>query len=284
MEHLYVSDLDGTLLRSDATLSEYSRTTLNRLISEGLLFTVATARGIHSIQTLLKGCTLNLPVIEFNGAYITDFNTGEHLSANVIESALSHEVYGLMKEYHGDPFVTTNDGEDHLFYRSLSSKGMQEYYNDRVGILDKRLQQVDDLESKLHHDVLCMTVINTYDVLQPLRERLASELGEHAEIHFWDNMYWPGSWWLTVQDKNATKGKALVKLAEMLSHSVDEITVFGDHVQDIPLFDIGKRKVAVANAIDEIKPLATHHIGLNEEDSVIRFIEGEWSGPSLFRA
>jgi 5-amino-6-(5-phospho-D-ribitylamino)uracil phosphatase len=170
--HLYITDLDGTLLRSDATLSEYSRLTLNRLIEEGLLFSVATARGIHRI---LKGCNIQLPVIEFNGAYISDFVTGEHLTTNAIEPELSKEVYGLMKEYHGDPFVTTNDGNDHLFYRSLSSQGMQEYYRDRVDILDKRLKQVDDLESKLRHQVLCLTVINTKDVLLPLYERLVGE-------------------------------------------------------------------------------------------------------------
>jgi len=278
--HLYVSDLDGTLLRSDATLSEYSRLTLNRLIEEGLLFSVATARGIHSIQTLLKGCNIKLPVVEFNGAFITDFVTGEHLSTNAIERELSGEIYGLMKEYHGDPYVTTYDGDDHLYYRSLSSNGMKEYYRDRVGILDNRLKQVDDLESKLRHQVMCLTVINTKDTLLPLYERLVAEFSDTSEIHFWDNMYWPGSWWLTVQDKYATKDRAVRQLAEMISHPEDEITVFGDHIQDVQLFNVGKRKVAVANAIDEVKQVATHHIGTNEEDSVIKFIEDEWKSPS----
>lgn len=278
--HLYITDLDGTLLRSDATLSEYSRLTLNRLIEEGLLFSVATARGIHSIQTILKGCHVKLPVIEFNGAYISDFVTGEHLTTNAIDPELSQEVYGLMKEYHGDPFVTTNDGNDHLYYRSLSSQGMKEYYRDRVDILDKRLKQVDDLESKLRHEVMCLTVINTKDTLLPLYERLVAEFSDASEIHFWDNMYWPGSWWLTVQDKYATKDRAVRQLAEMISHPADEITVFGDHVQDVQLFNVGTRKVAVANAIDEVKKVATHHIGMNEEDSVIKFIESEWTSPS----
>jgi 5-amino-6-(5-phospho-D-ribitylamino)uracil phosphatase len=61
----------------------------------------------------------------------------------------------------------------------------------------------------------------------------------------------------------------------MISHPVDEITVFGDHVQDVQLFNVGKRKVAVANAIDELKQVATHHIGINDEDSVVKFIERE---------
>ena len=45
---LYVSDLDGTLLRSDGSLSAYSVRTLTRLIREGMHFTVASARGLRS--------------------------------------------------------------------------------------------------------------------------------------------------------------------------------------------------------------------------------------------
>ena len=54
---LYVSDLDGTLLRSDGSLSPYSVRTLNRLIGEGMPFTVASARGCGEIRyALQEGC------------------------------------------------------------------------------------------------------------------------------------------------------------------------------------------------------------------------------------
>ena len=42
---LYICDLDGTLLRSDATLSDFARDGLNRLIDAGARLTVASARG-----------------------------------------------------------------------------------------------------------------------------------------------------------------------------------------------------------------------------------------------
>jgi Cof subfamily protein (haloacid dehalogenase superfamily) len=280
VNHLYISDLDGTLLRNDASLSEYSRTTLNKLLSEGLHFTVATARGIHSIQTILGGCNLTLPVVEFNGGFISNFVTGEHLVVNQIDNSLTADLLSLFREYHGEPFLSTFDGSDHLYYHSIPSIGMKQYYDDRVAIKDKRLEQISDLASKLDHYVMTITAINSYDVLAPLYKRLQSEFADTTEIHFWDNQYWPGSWWLTVHDKRATKDKAVLQLAQMISHLTDEITVFGDHVQDIPLFNVGKRRVAVANAIEEIKPLATHHIGTNEEDSVMKFIESEWTSPS----
>lgn len=47
---LYISDLDGTLLDRETTLSRYSRDTLNALMDQGLLFTVASARSVASIM------------------------------------------------------------------------------------------------------------------------------------------------------------------------------------------------------------------------------------------
>ena len=51
---LYVSDLDGTLLRSDQTLSVETVSTLNRLMADGVMFTYATARSFSSAAPLVK--------------------------------------------------------------------------------------------------------------------------------------------------------------------------------------------------------------------------------------
>lgn len=49
---LYVSDLDGTLLNSDALLNEDVPERLNRLIDKGLCFTVATARTYATVNSI----------------------------------------------------------------------------------------------------------------------------------------------------------------------------------------------------------------------------------------
>ena len=41
---LYVSDLDGTLLRRDQTVSPFTAETINTLTARGMLFSYATAR------------------------------------------------------------------------------------------------------------------------------------------------------------------------------------------------------------------------------------------------
>ena len=46
MKTLYVSDLDGTLLRSDERTSDYTNQVINRLTEQGMLFSYATARSL----------------------------------------------------------------------------------------------------------------------------------------------------------------------------------------------------------------------------------------------
>jgi len=45
---LYISDLDGTLLRNDATLSDYSKTKIQELVKNGVHFSVSSERGRYS--------------------------------------------------------------------------------------------------------------------------------------------------------------------------------------------------------------------------------------------
>ncbi len=53
MHQLYVSDLDGTLLQSDATLSARSQDILRGLLDDGMTFTIATARSAFSVRQIL---------------------------------------------------------------------------------------------------------------------------------------------------------------------------------------------------------------------------------------
>lgn len=54
MKTLYVSDLDGTLLRSNETISEYTNNVINRLTSAGAMFTYATARSFITSKKVTK--------------------------------------------------------------------------------------------------------------------------------------------------------------------------------------------------------------------------------------
>ncbi|NLO49116.1 MAG: HAD hydrolase family protein [Clostridiales bacterium] len=89
MKTLYVSDLDGTLLNSAGKLSDYSVNTINTLLDEGILFTVATARSITIALSAVGNLNLTLPIIVYNGGFIIDPKDGR-----IIRSPLPL-IYGI---------------------------------------------------------------------------------------------------------------------------------------------------------------------------------------------
>ena len=82
MKTLYISDLDGTLLNSKASLSDDTRETINRLVEQGMFFTYATARSAISSKNVTEGLNLKLPIIIYNGTFIMDTQSGEYLISN----------------------------------------------------------------------------------------------------------------------------------------------------------------------------------------------------------
>lgn len=64
---LYVSDLDGTLLRRDGTLSPFTIQTINQLTEQGMLFSYATARSHVTAGKITEKIMPQIPVIVYNG-------------------------------------------------------------------------------------------------------------------------------------------------------------------------------------------------------------------------
>ena len=82
MSNLYVSDLDGTLLRSNEVTSEYTNQVINSLVSKGMLFSYATARSLITAKKVTKGINAKIPLIVYNGAFVFDNITEKILFAN----------------------------------------------------------------------------------------------------------------------------------------------------------------------------------------------------------
>ena len=120
--------------------------------------------------------------------------------------------------------------------------------------------------------VISFTVVDKPEPLLLLQQKLLEIYSNKIKIHFYS--YWDCTDWacLTIHNAGAHKGQGLKDLIKWLAHHPDEVTVFGDNHNDIAMFEICKRAVAVGNAIPELNAKATHLIGHHTEDSVIRFI------------
>jgi hypothetical protein len=273
---LFVSDLDGTLLDGDAQLSGYSRSELTRLLAAGLPFTVATARSVAATRLILRDLPMVLPVINFMGALISDLRTGVHHVCHALPEQLSRMIVATAAESGVMPFLSTCEGSrDHLYYTKLSNSGMQWYAEDRRAARDPRLQAVAEFAAHLAETVVCLTFIDTDARVADLAQRLQSAFGGSVQLAAWRHEY-TGWSWLMVLDREATKAHALRGLAGALSVPLDNVTVFGDSVNDLPMFVTAGRSVAVANADEAVRQAADEIIGPNTSDSVVRYLREAW--------
>ena len=273
MPGIYVCDLDGTLLRNNAAISDYSRACLVKLLKADVNISIASARSLTSMKKILGDLPFKLPVIAINGAYISDYQSGRHFVINAINKEIADEVYSEILAHNCMPFVSSfNGSEDLLYYQHTVNDGMRWLIEDISEGHGKKLRQTDNLKNTLIEQVVCMTVIAEYEIIRDLTALLMDRFGEHLQMHFFENPYSPQWHWLTIHDKKACKAVAIKTLLEMKGFSSDELTVFGDNLNDVNMFKMAGCSVAVENATDEIKRYADKIIASNETDSVVKYI------------
>ncbi len=276
VESLYISDLDGTLLDGGGDLSVRSRLALQAMVDEGLAFTVASARSVVSIRERLGGLHLRLPVITLNGAYISELDTGRHEVINDIDNGVVPEIHAMLHEAGHVPFVSTWSGsEERVYFSHSTNDGMAWYIDDCRRRNDARWRQANDLRGAFVERVMCLTTIAGPGLLEELEASILERYGAHVQTHCFENLYTPGWHWLTIHDDRATKDQAIADLVDLYDLTDRELVVFGDQSNDIGMFRIADRAIAVANAVEIIRANATHRIGSNEEDSVVEFIQAE---------
>lgn len=105
MKTLYVTDLDGTLLRSDTRLSAYTVETINAMVAKGMFFTYATARSEQSAQRVCQGLDMRIPVIVYNGARIVRPEDGGVLLSLSFDAQMRQHTAAYLSGLDIDPLV-----------------------------------------------------------------------------------------------------------------------------------------------------------------------------------
>lgn len=266
MKTLFLSDLDGTLLRSDGTLGVRTKNILNGLIARGMLFSYATARSAETAAPLLEGLNVTLPVIVHNGTALADHASHKILQVECFPPQTAEKVFDSFQSHGLFPIsYALIDGKNRFSYCKESCGAAQwEFVLSRLG--DGRAREIFSERDALDGDVFYFTCIHEEAKLRPVYE----DLKECCRCFFGKDFY-TGEQWLEVLPKYASKAESAKKLKEMLG--CDKIVCFGDARNDLPMFEIADECYAVENAVDELKAVATGIIGANDHDGVAEFLE-----------
>lgn len=262
---LYISDLDGTLLHRNERISAWGCDTINHLIEQGLLFSYATARSIITGSIVSQGLQSKLPVIVNNGSFITDIETGKRILVNRFSDEDAHKIYSILRKHKISPIVNSliDDNEKFSYDAQDVNPALADFIEARKN--DGRNNPLTDTSVILEGDVFYFTCIGEEEKLKAAYEELKGTYNSIFQYDIYSNEPW-----LEIMPHTASKSHAILQLKELLH--CDKVVVFGDGINDIPMFKIADECYAMANAIDDLKEIATAVIGSNENDGVAKWL------------
>lgn len=268
MKTLYLSDLDGTLLRSNERISSYTVDVINRFVLSGGNFSYATARSVVTASKVTAGLNTEFPVITYNGAFIINNATNERLLSNYFTTEESVYISCELSKRGIYPLVYAyvDNRERFTFIDSCVTKEMRFFLDSRLG--DIRRRDVLNTNELYAGNIFYFACMDNEITLAPVNEIFKSDKRYHC---IYQKDFYSGAQWCEILPAKATKANAALQLKELLG--CEKIVSFGDGKNDLSLFELSDECYAVENAVPELKKIATAVIGSNEDDGVARWIE-----------
>jgi len=267
---IYITDLDHTFLRSDLSISDFSAQTWNKK-AEYSIMTIATARSLLKSQELLKKIHVNAPMILLDGTVII---TPERklIDLKTINKELGDAIVDVGSKFDIDPFIIGVKDKE-LNESFLYPRKLNDYQRDVLkGYKDDPRMQFNP-ENRTMEKNLKIVYFGYEAQLRPLYEEITKVFGADIEAKLSPEKY-GGGYFLTLLHPEGDKAHAMQKVMEYLGSGHEEITVFGDSVNDLGMFKLAGTSVAVSNALDEVKAVADLILPhSNDEDAVAKYLK-----------
>ena len=262
---LYITDLDGTLLKNDQTVSEFTAKTIRELTEKGMLFSYATARSYTSSTKVTQGIPKNLPVILLNGSFIVEPDTEKRLVSHFFKNEEYSEILDFLISQNMYPVVDAlfDEKEKFSYVEGKENDGIKRFLQKRKN--DPRKNTVSCSNQLYNGKIYHIVCIDDEEKLLSVYERFHMIF----PCVLYREMY-SGDMWLEMYAKGATKATAVLTLKNMLQ--CEEVICFGDGKNDISMFQCADACYAVSNAEEELKEIATGIIESNEKDGVAKWL------------
>lgn len=275
---LYVSDLDGTLMQPDATLSATTVRLINESIADGKKFTIATARTPATVSEIISPLNMNIPAIVMTGASVWNPSTGRYSNIRHFDVEAVKELIDVYKSTDTSSFIFTLDNDMiDIYYTGGELNEIQlDFYRQRRLSPFKRFHISPKGGEVLPPDY--SKVILAYTMLPDAKAFSTFQMSSKIKgirAQYYHDIFGPEVGILEAFASDATKANAVRQLAKDLG--ADRVVCFGDNINDLPMMAAADMAVAVENALPEVKEAADIVIGPNTKDSVAKFIYSDKS-------
>lgn len=266
MKKLYITDLDGTLLTSEASVSDRTKNLINSLIDKGVLFSLATARTHATVSEMFSDVKLNVPLVMMNGVIIYDPTENKVVSSADIPRSAAEKVLGVFEKHGKAPMLYYPDGNKiNIYFSDLNNNYQQDYINLRNESGIKHFHYSEKLRIMDH--LIYIVTLDPREELQEIYEEITKIDGVNC-MFYSDN--YTGCYFLEVLSSEVNKGTAASFVKDYIG--AEKMIAFGDNLNDIPLFEAADEAYAVSNGHERLKAIADGVIGDNNSDAVATFI------------
>ena len=261
---LIAVDLDGTLVRSDQSISPRTIDTLVQVQQSGVKMAVASGRptfGTAHVADALRLADFGGYVMSYNGGEIYDWGTKTRLHAQTLDEDIIPYIYIYARE-HGMPIMT------YIGKEVVSEVENNEYINYSVMRNRMTLRKVEDFVATAQGVGIVKCIIVGDPTLLPaleieMQETLKGKAGVFRSEPFF----------LEIVPVGIDKAKGLSILLNKIGMQPSELIAFGDGYNDIPMLQFAGLGVAMGNAAEEIQKAADMVAQSNDDDGIAVLLE-----------
>jgi len=253
---LIASDLDGTLLRGDGTISRRTRDAIRAAEDRGLAFALVTARPPRYIEGLAEAAGVTGMAVCSNGAILFDIGRHAVLHHERLAPRIARELVDAVRAALPDIAFAVEHGD------SVA-------YEPRFPIFpEDSSPRVDHVHAFCDEHLTKLLLHHPEHEAEFLAELVRNAVGERAQI-----IHSGGPRIIEIAAAGVSKATGLARLCDELKIDGSEVIAFGDMPNDLPMLRFAGRAIAVANAHREVLAAAHEVTASNDDDGVAQRIE-----------
>jgi len=251
MYKIIFSDVDGTLNGPDLEVPQENKDAILKAEGMGVPFILCSGRSYSSLKTIHKDIGIdpkNSFVIGFNGGTVYDIENNKVVYQDILSKEIAIESIEIFKKekrpvevfiYLDEKNVLTEEG----------SKWAEEYKN--ISQVDMQFSSDILGDAKTLDNIIKVIFLSAKVDGELLKSSLLASLEGRADVVF------SSEYILEVGPLAASKGNALKWLCAKKGISLDQVIAIGDNYNDLTMIEAAGMGVAVANAVDHLKDLAS---------------------------
>lgn len=261
---LIAIDLDGTTLNDRSQITNETKQTIQRVIDQGHIVSIATGRAFRTSAHFYKELDLNTPMVNFNGAWC--HHPSDRNWKNGYHKSLEREIALSLTAY-----------KTYSSVNLISAESQNQVYTDRKAHypyqMDSTLEPlitVPFIAENLNEDPTSVNIFTNGEEFMPyIQEKIIEDYGEKVEVRTWGGP----TPTLEIVSAGIQKAMGVERIADSFNIRRENILAFGDEANDFEMIQYAGHGVVMKNGIDELKEVSDDiTFATNHENGLAKYL------------